>query len=291
MTSNLHQELGTAVRAVWIVIAILSSSPLVASAQAPFAQGVLLTDVATSRHSSRIAVRLADPLASAREERALRALLAQPCGFNWDRSRAVAEIARDLSSAIRVEVDIRSLEEIGLSPEAVFGKPALKRASRLTNQTSEQRSSWWKSDSSSLGSDVQTVGRKLFFLLDGLDLTLHCQKGQWVITTEESAEMNLQTRIYDVTPLSKVDEPKMGTVLNAGFYHQQRQFPPQHSRNLVHAIETHVRPDMWEALGGSSVITPLTVNDVRNLTISTTSVVHWEIEAFLNQLNQAEMDR
>lgn len=57
---------------------------------------------------------------------------------------------------------------------------------------------------------------------------------------------------------------------------------------IVEAIEVNVATDMWETMGGPATISAVSTGKKRILVVSVTPLVHWQVEAFLNQLNGAE---
>lgn len=126
-------------------------------------------------------------------------------------------------------VDARALEEIGLTPDTPVNL-ALKHVS---------------------------LRSFLRLMLRNLELTYMVKDEVLQITTLESAEQNLETRMYHLPELlsSKTDK-------------------------VIESLQSAVEPDTWEALGGPS--TTSSINNV--LIVSTTSDVHQQVYDFLDTL-------
>ncbi len=276
-------------RFLLLAIAFAAFTPT-ASGQSTFAKGVLLTDESVTATSSRVAVRLTGPLSNAQDERKLRKLLSQPNHFSWNGSTPLHQIAKDLSGSVSFEIDVRALNDIGLLPNATYGvgdASSQKRSSKQAEVAKAAKEKWWASSSSSprTGAATQSVGSKLFFVLDQLDLTINYQSGQWFITTKEAAEMALQVRLYDVTPLTGTDDTTVGQRPRPGGGFGMAEPQPRSESGLLHGVQMHIVPETWEMLGGPSSASIITAGDRRWLVVTTMPTVHWQIESFLNQVN------
>ncbi len=107
--------------------------------------------------------------------------------------------------------------------------------------------------------DLKNVSLRSFLrlMLRDLDLTYLIKDQVMQITTKEAAEENLVTEIYQLPDNVAKKSPQIMTI-----------------------IQSHIQPDTWEVLGGTSVISELD----HLLIVSTTSDVHDQVEAFLNRL-------
>ena len=285
-------------------------------AQATFAKGTLVTDASVTNKSAPVAVRLVDPLSRVQDERTIRSLFQQPNRFEWIGGTPLSKIAEDLSQHVSFEIDIRALEEIGLKPDVTYGKAPPPKQRKLdssddpfantplamsnsgnTNsttansrrQTAKTQKWWANSPRSRLAPTTQSVGSKLFFILDQLDLTLNYKSGQWMITSIEAAEERLQIRLYDVTPLVDDTQPRTRRDVPMGLGGFTSAPAKLHSGDaLIDNLQVHIEPDTWEMLGGPSTISLVSANGRLSLVVSTRPTIHWKIEAFLNQLNGAK---
>ena len=270
-------------RYVFAGLVCLTVAPFV-QGQSTFATGVLITDEAATTKGSRVAVRLADPFANAKDEIALRQLLAQPYKLQWNASTPLRQVTRDLSRYVRFAIDFRALEEIGLTSNVTYGSEPKQFASTGATPPAkpETTDKWWTSSSTVRKATTRSIGSQLFFILDQLDLTINYKAGQWMITTIEAAECSLQTRLFDVTPLIEMRQSNSRARSHStGF----GMGPDRSGVDLIEAVQTHIEPDTWDVLGGPSTISAVVVQGKHSLAISTTPLVHWQIEAFLNQLN------
>lgn len=109
-----------------------------------------------------------------------------------------------------------------------------------------------------------TLRSALDTILRELDLRLTIRDEALLITTQQSAETNLLTRIYwmDATGISNEFASIMGI------------------------IETTMEPDTWEALGGPSTMAPLVLKERAGLTVSATLDVHLQIEALFQVMRE-----
>ncbi|TWU22207.1 ECF RNA polymerase sigma factor SigE [Novipirellula galeiformis] len=111
--------------------------------------------------------------------------------------------------------------------------------------------------------DVQ-LKTVLDIMLAGLDLTYTIQGDTLMVTTVEAAEALLLTRIYWLEGTGVAGDSKTITTL----------------------IQSTIRPDAWEALGGTSTMAPFQSTRPA-LLISTTFEVHQQIESLLQTLRES----
>ncbi|MEM9366624.1 MAG: hypothetical protein AAGD07_11560 [Planctomycetota bacterium] len=105
--------------------------------------------------------------------------------------------------------------------------------------------------------------------LSPLDLTILHKSGYIKITSTEAALESLATRIYDVSEL--VDQMEGDSTID----------------DLCEVIQIAIEPEIWQDLGGTAVMVPLTRRGRRFLIVSAPTVNHWEIDSLLNRV--AEM--
>jgi hypothetical protein len=190
-----------------------------------------------------------DPYMTADQEQRILDLLNKPAsGINW-RSTTVEELADQISPIVPTFVNTRALEDEGLTrdmPLTIRGQGELEKL---------------------------PLGANLMHSLDENDLTFRISSGKLIITTKTDAESedNLATRVYDVTPIVIIRN--IGRQSSTDF------------NTLMQSIQTIIEPNGWEALGGPSTIFPSTVRDRALLTISTTTVVHLQVQSYLSHLN------
>lgn len=303
-----------------ITLAGVFAIPANLSAQTQRFPDVFLSDVRTTEAGQPVAVRIADPFARPDQERALLKFLRQPYSFDWDSRTTVADIQRDIGKHIALQIDRRSMEEIGLTDDvALFpGNPAKVRNERrrealnddpfgnhspnqesTANKESESRltetratekaeTHWWKKTRSGPPASQLTNAAKLFFGLRTADLVIATWSGQWLVTTEEAAEQRLSNRLYDVTPFAKIQESPPSQGLGGGGGFNFAGFAPMmYSSNnaLVDTVESMVDPDTWETLGGPSTCRLVVVNGRSWLAVSAPVMTHWKVQALLNKLN------
>ncbi len=115
-----------------------------------------------------------------------------------------------------------------------------------------------------------SVGSNLLSHLHLHDLTYSIRNGIIEITSFDTACANPFRRIYDVTCLLSVSEEDGKRIVNFG--------------ELLYSIQSTVEPDQWEAMGGSSTIVPLLVNQRCLLIVSATSDMHLSIQSLLDGL-------
>lgn len=231
---------------LWITIAFVVDSEVLAQ-QKP--RNVVAAPARLSVAGSPIVFRTIDPLSSTEREIALRARLAEPWGMQFhciDLQQLVAQ----LNNVVPASLNDRALEEIGLSADE------------------------------SVKVDVvadETPLMTLAVALRPLDLTWSIRAGRCMIETIEAAEESLVVRVYDVTPLVIVD------------FAGSRDVPIGRKADftsLEDLIQTTIRPDTWEALGGPSSFGRFIIGQRCLLTIATTTQTHFEIESLLNHLNE-----
>ena len=114
------------------------------------------------------------------------------------------------------------------------------------------------------------VGSNLLSHLRQYDLAYNIRNGAIEITSHDSAEADPSRRIYDVTCLLSASEEDGKRTVNFG--------------ELLVSIQSTVQPDQWEALGGTSTIVPLLVNQRCLLIVSTNSDMHLSIQSLLDGL-------
>ena len=286
-----------------ILLVIPLSNSMSLTAGPPTIAGQLLSDVALTRPGGPIAVRLATPFAKASDERKLRDFLKQPHTLNWDVATPLVDIAHELSQVVSVRIDTRALDEIGIvltkstrtnntSPSVridPFSTTISKQADRPSGDASKLVSSavpWWRSTSKTHSTGNPTNAARLFEVLNHSDLTLVQRSGQWFITTVESSEAQLDTRLYDVTPIKLAKSSTPVDIHASGFARSNWHSHQYDNIVLIDQLETHICPDTWESLGGPSTMTVIDA-DQTWIAVSAPTTVHWKIEAFLSQLNQA----
>lgn len=108
-----------------------------------------------------------------------------------------------------------------------------------------------------------TLGQAFEVILEELDLTLSLRGNVLWITTVETAEVKLTTRIYDVTAL----------IANEKSW-----------RQLMRTIESTIEPDTWEALGGPSTFSPQQAGNRGLLVVAAPTIVQMQIQRLLDQL-------
>jgi hypothetical protein len=122
----------------------------------------------------------------------------------------------------------------------------------------------------------------LDLLLRTLDLAWGVRNGRLVITTEEEAECDLITKVYDVRNLVElVPVPYWGGVLagNPPTLAYQYDFD-----SLIELITSTVRPDSWDFVGGPGAIQPCYTRRMRAIAISQTYEIHQQVKALLGAL-------
>ncbi|MGB7343250.1 MAG: hypothetical protein WBD20_03500 [Pirellulaceae bacterium] len=285
-----------------------------------------LSGNSNTKHGQRVAVRVADPFASVEQEQTLLRLLHAPYSFEWHNQTTVRDVQRDLAEEVAFDLDLRAMEEMGIEPDAIvfpsldpparvpktnpsdaapyatsdpFGPAAdtgvIQHPSTQT-RVSVTPTQWWQRQPNhvrtTVGARRPTNGGKLLHGLESLDLVIANWSGQWVITTLESAEEHLSTRLYEVTPLSVMHTPRDREPMNVGQFGGggyaggfSGGFTGKPKDALIDIIETSIQSDTWESLGGPSTLRLVEQNGQTWLVISTLVTTHWKVEALLNRLN------
>ncbi len=125
----------------------------------------------------------------------------------------------------------------------------------------------------------------LTLLLDKYELAWSVDGGKLCITTQEEADANLVTKIYDVRNLV---EAKRGVQWHAGpseelfastvYYYD---FDP-----IVGLIMTTVAPDTWDDVGGPGSVFGYPSRHVRGIVVSQTYKVHKQVEQMLANMTR-----
>lgn len=273
--------------------------------------------MSVSERGASISMEFVDPFMTTRQAELIQQFLRQPYGFQWNGETTLVDIQTDLSKHLAVELDVRALEEIGLSGDVKpvpvtprkklatsntksmdpFGRPGRiddeeaksdEKEEDTDSETTESNvspsvSRWWADDTrDDRGKSVRTNGGVLFHYLDSVDLTLNIQNGLLKITTMEAAEQACCTWVYDVTSL--VDQGQRHDTLpgvGAGIPDARNKY-----QGLIDLLQTSVVPDTWEALGGPSTIALYSHDQRGRLVVNTPLVIHWKIAGLLNRLNR-----
>ena len=251
-------------------------------------------------------MKLANPFTPAGYADKLFQYLDKPCRFEWDWHTTIDQVAKDLSVDLDIDIDHRALEDIGLTANETFGGRSTRAGgtrsrttqddpfiSAMTNSTpagtakenalsgeaKAEKAPWWeRSSGKSVNLKQIKTGARLMFLLNKLDLTLHLENGQLVITTIEQAEVSCIPAVYDVTGLSD-SFADQGLASFGGNGDNDYDY-----QSLVDVIEVSVSPDSWESLGGASTIIPKSYSSRQHLIISTTLTVHWQVKTLLSAI-------
>ena len=160
-----------------------------------------------------------------------------------------------LDQHVPTRIDRRGLEEIGLTTDHPVPTFVVERGSR--------------------------VGGNLLQSLQTADCTFAIHRGALVITTEARAADDefIATRIYDVTPIAREWLAEF-----------ERLPARQRARSpdlLALAIQSNVRPETWEMLGGPSTMVVHAIGERVLLAISTSTITHFHVQAYLDALNRA----
>ena len=97
----------------------------------------------------------------------------------------------------------------------------------------------------------------LFHGLSNADLVIATWSGRWLITTEEAAEENLSTRLYDVTPITDIQHSRPSDVIRGRMKSQSSGFGSaiiSSADTLIDVVQTAVDPDTWEVLGAHQLV-------------------------------------
>ncbi len=285
-----------------LIIAMQENVP----AQASHFSDAFLSDVKITQSGKPVAVRSADPFARPDQERTLLKFLNEPYTYQWDSQTTVSDIGRDVGKQIALQVDHRALEEIGLTADSlVFPESDKKKrpaeatsenpfadhpppspATLLTSQSSEPR--WWDKKITTTPAKQMTNAAVLFHGLSNAELVIATWSGRWLITTEQAAEENLSTRLYDVTPIAGIQDSRPAHVFRGQMDSQSSGFGGaimSSDHTLSDVVQTTVDPERWEMLGGPSTCRTVVINNRTWLVTSAPVMTHWKVQALLNQLN------
>ena len=108
--------------------------------------------------------------------------------------------------------------------------------------------------------------------LESLECVIEIRHGVVWITTQDSADEHLPVRIYDISML-----------MGARGQHEQVIA----MKYLMETIQYVIEPDGWEVLGGTSVIKIFPMKRRPLLCVATRTQTHWQLQAFLDQLQRA----
>lgn len=254
-----------------------------------FQSGVDRTAEVQSSPGSKIASFPCDPMMTPPQEAQVLALLNQPTSFAWESDLTIATLAHDLGSVVPVVIDTRSLEELGidLNEQIQNGTQIWRPQSAVeinAPDASDLARPWWTRSvqipNPVFGSPSLLVD--ITERLRTLDLEVLIRHGRVIITTSETAEEAEIVRLYDVTPLiGDADKVESNVTSHRPWQRQDHRYD-----QIVDTIETMVRPSMWARLGGESEISPITIRDRHWLAISTSTLVHLEIQRLLDRFNQ-----
>lgn len=190
-----------------------------------------------------------DPFMTSDEEQRLLDILRRPSNAEFH-NRTLREVCEALSKFLPTELNVRACEDLGIPVDS----PLMKIEPV----------------------EGQTLGARLYAVLDQYDLDLLIKGGRLVVTTTDDAEDPRQAvvRVYDVTPLvSSVDDTGERRV----------SFD-----RLAETIQSQIQPDTWETLGGPSAISGQVIRDRAYLVCSTTTRVHLQIQSLLDALNRPD---
>jgi len=241
-----------------------------------------------------------DPFMTTAQEAAILRELNKPTDFGWGLEITIAQVAILLGKRVPTVIDVRSLEEFGLTPDLPLRSSELMRRPSPRRGESDQPVSksagtyWWRTSAKPyLDTEDGKIASpsllaELLWLLQENELTLQVKSNQVMITTKESALDDSPLRIYDVTPLIESNElSKASSVpLHAGFNSPaQYLLPASCGMDIMEMIRIHIDPTGWEEMGGTSTVSIHHHRDKRLLIVSTLSTTHWKIQALLNRLN------
>lgn len=281
------------------------------AAQVTPVSDAFLCDVRITHPGKSVAVRIADPFARPDQERALLKFLNDQHTCGWDNQTTVSDIARDIGKHIALRIDHRALEEIGLTADVLafpssganaknkrptrsptedpFAEnPPQSPATFLTSKSPEQH--WWSRTPATTRAEQMTNAAVLFHGLHNTDLVIATWSGRWLITTAETAEENLSTRLYDVTPIADIRDGRPSHVVGGRMNSQSSAFgraSMSSDDSLMDLVQTLVDPNTWEVLGGSSTCRVAVISGRTWLVMSAPVTTHWKVEALLNQLNRS----
>jgi hypothetical protein len=128
-----------------------------------------------------------------------------------------------------------------------------------------------------LNQDAIRTRDALDLLTHALDLAWGVRNGRLVITTQEGAEDDLITRVYDVRNLVELVPASYvhGRTITAYVYDFD---------SLIEVITSTIQPDSWDYVGGAGAIEPCYTRRMRTLVVAQTYGVHRQLRALLDEL-------
>jgi hypothetical protein len=154
---------------------------------------------------------------------------------------------------ISVHLDERALDDVGIAIDTpiTFRQPAI------------------------------TLRDGLRLVLDSIYLTWTPRNGRLVITSQEEAENQLITRVYDVRNLVELVPVQTGGGFGGGptSYAYQYDFD-----TLIDTISSTIEPDSWEDMGGPASIGPYYTRRMRVLVIAQTYDAHRQVQSLLSKM-------
>ncbi len=198
---------------------------------------------------------------SSAEELILAALAKQVQSLSYV-EKPLNEVIDDIGEAyqINVRVDARALDTVGLVPDTPITL------------------------------EIKNVSLKsaLGLMLDELELTWIIKHETLMITTQEEANANLITRVYDVKDLVLVegeDEPLL-VVGPFGYYNgSSADFG-----SLIQIITSTIEPESWDEVGGPGSIDSYEYQGKCVLVFAQTEAIHEQIEQLLATLRAVPSD-
>ncbi|NND97314.1 MAG: sigma-70 family RNA polymerase sigma factor [Pirellulaceae bacterium] len=173
------------------------------------------------------------------------------------------DVAEEIAKTLQTKCDLDLVEipliEMAENIEAKYLVPV-----RVDDRALEEIGISYEQPVSGRFSNV-SLDSALSTMLQDMDLTLTIRDESLVITTIEAAEASLLNRIY---------------------WLESTGFAPGDFNSIIQVIQTTIVPDTWEALGGSSTMSPL-VTGRPAILVSTTYDVHESIDNLFRSLRQA----
>ncbi|MDY0169059.1 MAG: tetratricopeptide repeat protein [Thermoguttaceae bacterium] len=189
-------------------------------------------------------VRFGVPLG--RDDRArIREALAAPVAMEFIETplQDVVDFLKD-ATKIEIQIDRKALDDVGLATDM----PITLNVRNISLKAALRR------------------------MLRDLALTYTIEDEVLLITTPEEAENRLETRMYPVTDLVRVQDSK------------GEAWPDFDA--LIELITSTVKPQAWDEVGGPGSIAPMTVRGEEVIVLSQTQDVHDEIEELMARLRQ-----
>ncbi len=303
------------------VVSVASSTNL--HAQSAETLDVIGRATAVSKSAEVVESWSVDPLMTESQENAIWAVLNQPCPFQWGDGVTVNDLQRDLVTRIPTIIDIRSLEQIGISlthrllprgvsPRRVHDNNLLTAESDPFGELREETSS----ANGSLRHDAATMGSKSTSHSLTASATPWWRRGRLargsvgsrsipttgarllLLLASEDLTLNIQGGQLILTTTEAAEQRLSLRVYDVTPLIDQRSATTTQDsnsfgyslqgnfRSLIHVLETAVDPETWETLGGPSSIVPFQCRQRHWLVISTTISTQWKIQALLNCVNQ-----